>query len=528
MKEADRLMFPDTCYVPLALIRLCRGEEKASFDHHEASYMLLAAELGRTGVRIGKRRVWLMPGECLLLAYADSIEAECDEQDNDWLLYALQFQAAHVPNRSHDADPIASLLPLSAGNQAMRANPRLLKLLGRMYEHRHPTKEAERHRNYIRFQELIGLLFDESSTGTLTSKEAVERTIAQLHETYDEELTLQLLAERAALSPRQYCKLFRELTGTSPMDYLTDIRIAKARELLLLSEDRLPDISRTVGYRDPSYFSRRFKRSTGITPQAYVRQYRLEGRIVALQYSGHLLLLGIRPIGVGSLGQTHYFRHRLDGVGEVGLFPDQKALAPFSPDLILGFLEGERHDSLSRIAPTLTVPWERYTWREALMRLGSFFGRERFVDDWLAEIEQKAERAGKELGQRIGSEETVALVRIWKDEIHVYRKHPALYGLLRLNPPEQIARELQMKLSGFKSYIAPHQLPDYAADRVLLIVSDDAESLYHMKQLMQSPYWTVLPAVRNSRVSILDAKRWIPCDPLSIDAQLDEAVALSM
>ncbi|MBO9609761.1 MAG: helix-turn-helix domain-containing protein [Paenibacillaceae bacterium] len=519
----EERMFPDICYAPKALDWLLPGDEWKC----GGSYALLAAERGSGTLRLGMRRIGMKRGECLLLAGAETLALEA-EPAGDWRLYALAFDVARVSGDGAEQAALPPRLPLNE-KLALPEAPQLLRLLSRLHRRRRPLNEAERFRNQCEFQEAIGLLLHWTpalASEELTSREAVLQTIADMREAYDEELTLRALADRAALSPRQYTQLFRELTGTSPMDYLADIRIAKARELLLLSDERLPVISRSVGYRDPAYFGRRFKRSTGESPLAYMRRRRLEGRIVALQYVGHLLLLGITPVGVGSMGLAYHFRNRLGDAGEVGLYPERSTLAPLAPDLILGFIEGERHERLSRIAPTFTLPWEQYPWREKIVKLGAFFGRERVAFDWLAAIDEKAERTGKELARRFGSERTVALLRIWRDELHVYRKHPVLYDLLRLRPPEQVERELRMKLDRFKTTIALHQLPDYAADRLILLVSGDEETQLTLRRVMASPYWAAYPAVQSGRVAICDAGPWYPSDPLSIEAQLRETVAL--
>ncbi|WP_135553636.1 AraC family ligand binding domain-containing protein [Paenibacillus cymbidii] len=101
-----------------------------------------------------------------------------------------------------------------------------------------------------------------------------------------------------------------------------------------------------------------------------------------------------------------------------------------------------------------------------------------------------------------------------------------LYDLLRLRPPEQVERELRMKQDRFKTIIALHQLPDYAADRLILLVSDEEETQLTLRRVMASHYWAAYPAVQSGRVAICDAAPWYPSDPLSIEAQLRETVAL--
>ncbi len=65
-------------------------------------------------------------------------------------------------------------------------------------------------------------------------------------------------------------RVFQKLTGTSIFGYLNTIRIAKAKELILTSSLKFTDIAYLVGIDDPYYFSRFFKKATGMTPTQYL------------------------------------------------------------------------------------------------------------------------------------------------------------------------------------------------------------------------------------------------------------------
>lgn len=77
------------------------------------------------------------------------------------------------------------------------------------------------------------------------------------------------LADAVGLSPSHLSALFRQTTGTSPLQYLTQIRMARARELLTLTELTIQDIAAAVGYPDAYYFSRVFRRVHAATASSY-------------------------------------------------------------------------------------------------------------------------------------------------------------------------------------------------------------------------------------------------------------------
>ena len=71
------------------------------------------------------------------------------------------------------------------------------------------------------------------------------------------------------ISPYYFSKIFKEETGRNFVEYVTDIRIGRARELLLSSDMSMKEICGEVGYGDPNYFSRIFKKHAGVTPTEY-------------------------------------------------------------------------------------------------------------------------------------------------------------------------------------------------------------------------------------------------------------------
>lgn len=92
------------------------------------------------------------------------------------------------------------------------------------------------------------------------------KALQYLHAHYDEPLDIQTLAQHVNMSASTFHHQFKRLICTSPLQYLKQIRLLKAR--MLLSQDRMP-VSRVadkVGYKSPSQFSREYKRYFGVPP----------------------------------------------------------------------------------------------------------------------------------------------------------------------------------------------------------------------------------------------------------------------
>ncbi len=89
-------------------------------------------------------------------------------------------------------------------------------------------------------------------------------------------LNLQQIAHHSALSVSRLAHLFREQMGVTPMEYLEEQRIGQARELLLMSDQPITWVAAEVGFEDPLYFSRVFRRRTGKSPRQWRGAARLE------------------------------------------------------------------------------------------------------------------------------------------------------------------------------------------------------------------------------------------------------------
>ncbi|UOQ84112.1 helix-turn-helix domain-containing protein [Gracilibacillus salinarum] len=90
-----------------------------------------------------------------------------------------------------------------------------------------------------------------------------------IHTHFKENIMLDEVAAEVGLSSYYLSKLFKEHFQLTFVEYVTHIRLEKAKDLLLDDEMPLKEIALTIGYRDPNYFSRVFKKETGLSPSEY-------------------------------------------------------------------------------------------------------------------------------------------------------------------------------------------------------------------------------------------------------------------
>ncbi|MEG1175051.1 MAG: helix-turn-helix domain-containing protein, partial [Ruthenibacterium sp.] len=125
-------------------------------------------------------------------------------------------------------------------------------------------------------REVCELSFDSFSRVSEDDATArVHKAEAYIREHYsDDTLSLNTIRDVFAISVSYFSAIFKAGTGYTFVEYLTQVRIEKAKELLKLTEKRTSEIAAEVGFADPHYFSVTFKRVTGLTPREYRTQQR--------------------------------------------------------------------------------------------------------------------------------------------------------------------------------------------------------------------------------------------------------------
>lgn len=101
------------------------------------------------------------------------------------------------------------------------------------------------------------------------NNQITEKARKYIGDHFDRDLSLEEVAEYAGISPYYLSKLFKEAEGKNFVEYVTELRMEKAKELLKAGEGSIKEICVSVGYGDPNYFSRIFKRYMGQTPTEY-------------------------------------------------------------------------------------------------------------------------------------------------------------------------------------------------------------------------------------------------------------------
>ncbi|MCR5793704.1 MAG: AraC family transcriptional regulator [Lachnospiraceae bacterium] len=120
-----------------------------------------------------------------------------------------------------------------------------------------------------RFQMIIGTVQDNKIN---RKSETIQNALHFMENNYMHETSLEETASFVGVSPQYFSKVFKEEVGMKYIEWMTKLRIDKAKELLGSGKVSMKEICYMVGYNDPNYFSRIFKKIVGASPTEFVQK----------------------------------------------------------------------------------------------------------------------------------------------------------------------------------------------------------------------------------------------------------------
>lgn len=118
-------------------------------------------------------------------------------------------------------------------------------------------------------QDAAGYSEEEDDAVSKKGNGVIENAIAYMKQHFDSPITLQETAGYVDLNPSYFSTLFKQSCGLSFKEYLNYIRIEESKKLLTSTDRSILDIAIDIGFEDQSYFTKVFKKYTGLTPKQY-------------------------------------------------------------------------------------------------------------------------------------------------------------------------------------------------------------------------------------------------------------------
>jgi AraC-like DNA-binding protein len=233
-----------------------------------ADNILIYCLRGKGWYSIRNRRFEVGANQFILLpATKEHIRYGADETD-PWTIYWVHFSGSDMAlfNQSFD-------IGLNDGPQSISFNEKGIHLWDTMYNNLAMgfSKENISNINLCLYHFIGTFLFPgkKSEGKKQETSDLINDTILHMRKELSAHLTVQDLASKHNLSASHFSSLFRKATGMSPMDYFIHLKLQKASLQLHSTDKKIKMIAIEIGYDDPYYFSRLFKKHMNVSPDQY-------------------------------------------------------------------------------------------------------------------------------------------------------------------------------------------------------------------------------------------------------------------
>ena len=164
----------------------------------------------------------------------------------------VRFFGPHPPNTAPT--------PFTSRNRLQESDLEEVKKWGHQLrdeiEHSGPDQPLRVCTCFFRIAEFLSLGTAQARSLGLAPRDSVEKVRTYINLYYREKISLALLSELASMSPRNLCRWFKKKVGTTPIDYLLNLRLTRAAELLRKEGVTVSEAAYRTGFQDGSYFSR--------------------------------------------------------------------------------------------------------------------------------------------------------------------------------------------------------------------------------------------------------------------------------
>ncbi len=393
-----------------------------------------------------------------------------------------------------------------------------------------------------RLQQILAMMvqLDEQANELLNEEkiQLVQKTVQYIEQHYDEDLTVEQLANMAGMVRWQYSQKFKTLTGKKPTDYVAHLRINQAKELLRNTTDPLSKIARQIGFKDEYYFSRCFHKLTGNTPREYanIHLHTPErtvidslGRRVLVPTSatrivtdgkftlGELLILGIPPIGaaISIMRDNVVYHNKLRNIHSIGDWADPDKIAQLQPEFILLSYYPQDLQELDALAPTVVLD-KKFRLFERLRYIAKLVERSKAAEKWITTYEEKVRMVRRQLVDAYVAGETATVYLKLGVKFYVMCQTglaASLYESLGFRPTPKVMHLIEQGQAWIE--IQQHQINHYAGERNFILASPQ-----ELQTITQCPQIVTLAKLTPGKTHFVDFT-WNHCDPITRERLLD-------
>ncbi|WP_160297231.1 helix-turn-helix domain-containing protein [Paenibacillus sp. IHBB 10380] len=476
----------------------------------------------------------LQKGQMLLLRAGKMVELDIAAAPNSVQLFRVCFQSYALIEDNGDKltyslDP--TQLPAhgsvaDTGTLTYRAVTVLKELAKESMTDGHAVQA----RQHYLLSELLDLFIQALKPVEEKVDSVIWEALEYMNRHYDRQLTRSQMAKMVGFNTSYFSRLFHKRVGRSFSDHLSRVRVDKAKQYLLTSDATLGAIAAKVGYADGLYLSRKFKQIVGMSPTEY-RNLPKPKRIVAMQYTGDLLALGIKPIAAPFTPWevSPFLIEELEGMLDMEQDETMRRLQTIEVDMIVApeylYYWPGKLEQLEQLASVIVLPWNRLDRMEAVRLMGRVVGREDAAEQWIHRYMSRAASIASKLKELIRPGDTVGLYEVREDYTICIWNSTArgsfnLYHGLKLTPHPRIQQEVLALDTHL--FIDESLLPEYAADHMFVVLPSGSSDLYHSfpDKLNDRQVWRKLLAQGRRRIYPLKLEEFWCNDAAALEKQL--------
>lgn len=190
------------------------------------------------------------------------------DKDSPWEYYWVGFNGT-------EAHRLINLTPFSSDERVLKIGENnLSELLMQIYESRGNSSACEAKMLGFLYQ-FLGILMEKSKKKPpkkIHTKLYIEQATKFISYNYSSDITIEDVAKAAKISPSHLYRVFSSELGMSPTQFLMSYRINEACSILKTENLSIAEVSASVGFSDPFYFSRVFKKIKGVSPRGYLKK----------------------------------------------------------------------------------------------------------------------------------------------------------------------------------------------------------------------------------------------------------------
>ncbi|MGF7038949.1 AraC family transcriptional regulator [Mucilaginibacter lappiensis] len=246
---------------------------KASFHYRERrkgceDNILIYCLQGKGHYILDNKRYEVSSNQFVIIPATDKYMRYWADKDDPWTIYWVHFTGDNMEafNRSLN-------LSITRGPVQIPFSEKAIEIWQNIYQTLEMGYSAENlcSASFCLYHLIAIFLFPQRHIQNDKDNEGdiITKTINNMRNNLNKKLTVEDMAVKHSLSVSHFSNIFRKATGMPPIDYFIHLKMQKACQLLYANGDKIKTVAVDLGYEDPYYFSRIFKKYIGTSPEQY-------------------------------------------------------------------------------------------------------------------------------------------------------------------------------------------------------------------------------------------------------------------